>query len=475
MSKKIIRAENLDEIWVKDNILKTLEENKPKYLSTESKDSLAAYVSNEKAPKATKELWLNLLIDAVTLLKINDSREKIYGDFQKSKDARDNFDAHFSKVRKTNSFGMEELSGYLDDFISFESMLYGADNHYRDHMNHVFQVWAIGWELLKENSFEMNDNYQEAKKFVFHFEIPKKKKHKHLMISQSEIWAMWTIIALCHDLGYPIEKSFKINQKTKQIINRFGSVQFTELDYNFSILSSFLVEKFLNIISSKVVHPSSIRGKEYATSIQTKFRDKFSKSLEDYKHGIFSGLLLFKDLTYFLESDYYIDKPISKEDARQFHIRREILRSISTHTCPKLYHINLNTLSFLLILCDELQEWNRPNFDSLARSKPSEDPTVSMSEFDISDAKKPQTIKIKMSYKNMKDEEIEEGVKRRFRNINYLFRGASDDGRRKIHFEWEILSGTSLQYLYCFDSEKDSFEQLDVQKNVKEFDIYRTT
>ena len=59
--------------------------------------------------------------------------------------------------------------------------------------------------------------------------------------------------------------------------------------------------------------------------------------------------------------------------------------------------------------------------------------------------------------------------------MNYLFRGANDDERRKICFEWEITFGKSLKYIYSFDSEKDSFTQLDVHKNGVNLDIYKTT
>lgn len=346
MSEKITKVENLEEVWVREKLLTPLVDNKPLYISSASKNALEGYIADCDDRKATKKLWEHFLIDAITILKINDSREKVYKDFQ-ANNAYDNFETNFEKIRETNSFGIEELRKYLNDFMEYESILYGTDRHYRDHMNHVFQVWAIGWELLRENTFEMSDRYVISKEHEFHFKIPDSNWYKPHTISQSEIWAMWTIIALCHDLGYPIEKTFKINQKTKDIIKQFGNVQFTELDFSFNILNSFLVEKFLNIISSKAIKQRA-RIKRYETTIQTKFRDKFSKSLEDHKHGIFSSLLLFKDLTYFLETDYFVKEPLGAEDARQFHIRKEILRSISMHTCPKLYHISLNTLPFLI-------------------------------------------------------------------------------------------------------------------------------
>ena len=178
---------------------------------------------------------------------------------------------------------------------------------------------------------------------------------------------MWTIVALCHDLGYPLEKASKINQKVKSIVAHFGCKDFVELNFKFDIPNTPLIEKFLKIISSKTICDDiSKKQNKYHTEVQQKYYDKFSKSLEEYRHGMFSGFLLFKVLVYFLETDFSPHKnTLTAEDRRQFLIRREMLRAICCHTCPTIYHIDLNTLSFLLILCDEIQEWDRPRFDDL--------------------------------------------------------------------------------------------------------------
>ena len=75
-----------------------------------------------------------------------------------------------------------------------------------------------------------------------------------------------------------------------------------------------------------------------------------------------------KWLVYFLESDYDLtqSKALKKEDARQFIIRREALRAIAIHTCPDIYHLRSNTFSFLLIICDDLQEWAPSNLQGYA-------------------------------------------------------------------------------------------------------------
>ena len=53
------------------------------------------------------------------------------------------------------------------------------------------------------------------------------------------------------------------------------------------------------------------------------------------------------------------------EDSRQFYIRREILRSMASHTCKDIYQNDALTFSFLLIICDDAQEWGRKNISQL--------------------------------------------------------------------------------------------------------------
>lgn len=462
-----------------NEIFKEIEDMDVPYISTESIRLIKRYRRKDSKLNEVKALWKNLLIDAVCILKINDAREKLYKndlaagiELSRSK---------FDNIRKASSYGINELGDYLDDFIDFESVLYGTEKHYRDHVNHVFQVWAIGLPVLRKN-MRLNDYFSIDYDSDFHFTIT---ENRYCKISKSELWAMWIIIALCHDLGYPIEKSSKINKQTKKIISHFGSIQFTELEYNFSVLNTFLVEKFLDITSSKVYECDTNKiadknksvEKKYITFIQTKYRDKLSKSLEDYKHGIFSSLLLFKSLTYFLETDYFVGNEMLKsEDARQFYIRKEILRSIAGHTCPKMYHIELNTLGFLLILCDELQEWNRPNFEALVASSQEFEPEVKILNLHFEDGK--QNVHIQMKYvTESKPSSYEEYlIRSKFKNIHYLLRSAVNDFKRKVTFQWDIYVNEN-KYQFIFNSNENSFEQLKVNKieekgSEANFDLY---
>lgn len=369
-------------------------------LSQETKFHLNKYSSKSEDYEIYYNLWKNLLIDAISILKINDFRERYNRIYKKIHHDNNDFllNGKYGNTRLYSSFGIDDLDKYFKEFIQFEGVLYGTDSNYRDHVKHVLQVWFIGIYILDNhiNDFRFSDIQYVTKNFSFElteqeiidFYGNELKEYPTLFITKSEVIATWTIIALCHDLGYPVEKATRLNDKLKNILNYFGTSKFDEFHYDFGLLNKFLVEKFLDFTSSKIdiskKKDSKISSKDVInskigrTTIQSKYRDKLAKSLEEYKHGILGGLLLYKNLTYFLESDYSYDEQLPYEDLRQFSIRKEILRAISGHTCQKIYHLNIRNLSFLLILCDELQEWGRPNFDDLRSGLRIEDELTSI-------------------------------------------------------------------------------------------------
>lgn len=488
----------------KDKILEKIGGLKNDFkLFNETLDSL---ISENCEKDTVKNIWINLLIDAISVLKMNDRREKVHlervNEIEKEKRKRGNpisvFDA-FNKIRRVSSYGIEEIVGYFDEFIKYESVLYGMNKHYRDHKKHVIQVWALGIALIhelhkKENNIRLNDKYKTSLN-KFQFDLKNKElaenrtNEESNSIVISELWSMWTIIAFCHDLGYPIEKTSQINKQAKEILSHFGNMDFTELGYSFNNVNSF--DKFLSIVSSKVdatitekPRSNDSQGtttkdekKIYRTTVQEKHKDKLAKSLEDYKHGIFSSLLLYKNLTYFQETDYSSGKDgklLSDEDARQFYIRKEILRSIAGHTCPKLYHIRLDTLAFLLILCDELQEWNRPKAENIIYSTKEVIPNVQIEKFELSEDK--NLIEISMSYDVTSEGLVKYLVTDRFKNIHYLLRSGKDDDDRKIHFTWAVkFKNESYILTYnstLFADEVLKAERMPINGEAEEFSLY---
>ncbi len=319
-----------------------IRETPPVFL--ESKEKLVTflnYCEEESIPDLKfinfYSLWKDLLNDAITFLKQNDEREYSSTGEKPTRD----------KI----AFGIDSLYEYFEEFRSFEAMLYGSDVFYRDHIKHVFRVWLLGIWII--NEFKK----QDTKIFFDQKEV--NSREEHFTISNAEIEAMWCIIALTHDLGYPLNKINKIKSKIDSMMKYFGGVRSEgfEIPSHYHFINDFI----LKFISSKLI------AEHLQTQLQTKFYLKFSKSFEQFDHGIISCILLMKNLVYFLESDLDLQQRSlgTIEDARQFYIRREILRPIASHTCTDIYHLYYNSLSFILILSDELQTWGRPTFSEL--------------------------------------------------------------------------------------------------------------
>lgn len=189
------------------------------------------------------------------------------------------------------------------------------------------------------------------------------------------------MIALTHDLGYPLEKAQGIIEKTKSMMKTFVSNPTISMDLSFNGIQTNMNDYVVRFISSKMreCKPLCVQNREnqeekhYVARLQPKYYYKFEKSLEGYKHGILSATIIYKLLIYFLESDFSIneDYEFNEEEARQFYIRREILRTISSHTCHDVYHLDMMNFSFLLIMMDDAQEWGRKRISELYVKKSS--------------------------------------------------------------------------------------------------------
>jgi len=305
------------------------------------------------------KLWKYLIGRSIIFLKKKDKREAYHDEAD---------------------FGVNDLKKYFEQFYKFEQILYGTAKYYRDHSFHVFRVFLLGFYIIfKETEFK--------ELFIFDLSILKENKSSdsgntninpydfdtdrmkednnsdiknNLIITPAEFEAMWCIISLTHDLGYPLEKISEINSTIKEMISYFGKMKLEEFTFGFPIQFQFINDFILRFISSRLLTKSSTERK-YVTHLQSKYYLKFSKGLEKFDHGIISCIILMKNLVYFLESDYLLDthKNLNYEDARNFIIRREILRAMASHNCEDIYHYKIKTFGFLLLIFDELQDWSR--------------------------------------------------------------------------------------------------------------------
>jgi len=296
-------------------------------------------------------LWPLVLANALLELKRHDEREW-------NPNEPEVMESFFDPA----SLGVTELEEVLKAFSEFEGMMYGASpSHYRDHVAHSFRVWIIGQLILGDR---LKHKLSSLDKLGGEDDSPTPSTVTE-EISKTEWNCMWAIVALCHDIGYPLSAIEKINRRARDTLQNQGLIPEGDLRFTFRQQMLPFHETVIRLMASKPkILPESER---YLTHLQNKYYLKLLKSFDKLDHGIVSSLLISKALVYFLEADLSHDdwKTLTREDARQFLIRREILRAIAAHTCQDIYHLRFNTLSFLLYLVDEMQCWGRPTLEEL--------------------------------------------------------------------------------------------------------------
>ncbi|MCG7847825.1 MAG: hypothetical protein MIO93_01410 [ANME-2 cluster archaeon] len=352
-------------IWLKNNYQKIeFIVQPPDYQRVDRKERLIGNITNLKTDKklyAQKdlliEIWKDLVAMAVIYLKSKDKREFFHDD---------------------GDYGIDQLGDFFQNYCDFEKILYGNGDYYRDHVSHVFKVFLLGEKLVKEylggfSSIEVMDSkllLNNLNQDLKESDEDYQKRTEAKLITADEKEAMWCIVSLTHDLGYPTEVVNDIHDNLKNMLTIFN---IQDVSYILSQQSQMFNDSIVKLISSdlKIVKKSGEEvdkkePPEYITHTQAKYYFKYSRSIEKWDHGVESCIVLVKSLVYFLETDYSIDerKSMDIDDARQFLIRQRILRAIASHNCDYIYHLKLD-LSFLLRIIDEMQEWGRPNLNDL--------------------------------------------------------------------------------------------------------------
>ncbi len=279
---------------------------------------------------------------------------------------------------------------------------------------------------------------------------------------EGEEEAIWCIIALTHDLGYPLGKIEKINDSIKKMIRFFAKTKMEEFNFLFPPQNQFINDAILSYMSSKIVLnkadsklKKNYSDKEFNTHRQAKFYLKFSRSFERFDHGLISCIVLAKNLIYFLETNYDFDSIENLkgiEEARQYIIRREMLRAIAAHTCHEIYHFQPNTFSFLLLFVDELQFWGRPTFETM-RSGVDKEFKITLENFSNNEISFSIKSNAKRGYKK-------ESLGRFFLDkvdmFKKILRTAVDATGRPFKFKFKVLDELNKTYEFILETPEKS-------------------
>ncbi len=332
------------------------------------------------------------------------------------------------------SKGNAKLSEFLEEATKFEEVLYGLDEFYRDHTLHSLWVYLLGDYLLRG---QMKKTYNDLNWHLFN-DVENEAEWKHLKTQarkrESELCkqvnekkdAIWCLIALCHDLGYPLSKLGEINKRVGKVLNFFDFHSFEQVGYSLRIEHQYLTKQFLELMSDDIRIQATTDEKDIEIKL---FRDdgaywRHCDSLERREHGTLSSLILFKLLGIFGDATLRgpaVDWGLEDAEAVDTLIRGMILYAIAQHDLEYNWANELGSLSDLLFLADEVEEFAR--WSSRPLKTRNYLPTIAEVSLGInySTGKGHDWVDVNIEYKVNKDRDIYDFFTRKAKRITEIY------------------------------------------------------
>ena len=256
----------------------------------------------------------------------------------------------------------------------------------RDHLIHSVNVFLLGLAIYAQNR-----KYREFfQGYVLRSNYDKYYRLENGDFSHEEFLYRWGIAALFHDIGYPVEiigKQLKkfINGGVRSIsptysadtaidfkdFNEFNTL--VKMDCNFAdeFTKTYPEAKFLNLFKPTdiVAHKISTDFGSVNVNDVTNHLDNFVYSMGELgfiDHGFLSCILVLNSYGYLIQKyaknhDFFFYPIVDSASAILLHnYYRNVLQKDPFNLSE--LHPSQSPLAFLLILCDELQEWGRQAF-----------------------------------------------------------------------------------------------------------------
>ena len=262
----------------------------------------------------------------------------------------------------------------------------------RDHFIHSVNVFLLGLAVYSQNT-----NYQDIfQEYIKSSPYDKYYRMENGDLSNEEFLYRWGIASLFHDIGYPFEIIGKqlnkfINDGIKSISNSYDvevSIDFKDFNQFNSIVKldpyDFADEYRANFKRSKVLDlfkPTEIMAHKIAHDFQfnhsqfkliTNHLNSFIFYMKENNfldHGFFSAILVLNSYgnliqKYSKNNNFFFYPIVDSATAILLHNYYNKTLQKEPFNLPAMAPES-NPIAFLLILCDELQEWNRQPYGLL--------------------------------------------------------------------------------------------------------------
>ena len=250
---------------------------------------------------------------------------------------------------------------------------------HRDHYSHSVYVFTLGLAI-----YETNDAFRECFRDFYHLENSSENERANLFLE------FWGITALFHDIGYPFELPFE------QVLSYF-EVDDQERGKSSLYLAYHNVEALTGLDEVAKVHFETIYGRHFETTSELLAHDIAEKLgsaygfSEDYllevlnrkptepnrfgffmDHAFFSASRLYRELAEQLGPENLSCKHIDALSAIMLHnslYRFSIAFYKDKEKCKAPLKAELHPLAWMLMLCDELQCWDRTAYGRNSRTE----------------------------------------------------------------------------------------------------------
>ncbi len=299
------------------------------------------------------------------------------------------YEAFFDSYRITLDGDSNPFTDLLDVLREYEENAATLIDKQRDHYIHSVNVFILGLCIYAENR-----NYREA----FRITVMNKKDYPYSYNTKhEEFFYRWGLASLFHDVGYPVEIIGKQIGKFMDFATGVdgGVTVKSHLEFeNFSELNSIAEvipkkeftknyhEKWDDCVYVDLLKPIDLLAHKLHISLHVDLKE-VKAALDGFvglmakggfvDHGYYSALIVLKWYGYLIQKcgylpEYFFYPVLDSASAILLHnyYKNVIMKApFGKGAMPAKAH----PIAFLLILCDELQEWNREAYGIIDKKR----------------------------------------------------------------------------------------------------------
>ncbi len=294
--------------------------------------------------------------------------------FMQSGVAQDAFDVYFCYLEMfIGEYGKSKK--LIEMLAEFEANASALLMKHRDHYSHSVYVLVLGLAIYQENEFIRN-GYKE----YYSLEDDRAAAHHFLKY--------WGMTALFHDIGYPFELPFEQVKsyfgdtiKDVPFIAYKGIKQFVQLSESdqaeLERLTGYaLKEGSINeLIARNIAEKLEAVYGESAEVLEKEVLDKKPAFPDDFNgfmdHAYFSGVLFLHQLLEVVGARNLTVADIDAVSAIMLHnsMYKFSITNIKNAAINQPFELKLHPLAYILMLCDELQCWDRTSYGQNSRQE----------------------------------------------------------------------------------------------------------